>query len=69
MCCDMMDNGILHREDGTKEWWVNGRRHRDGGLPAIEYTDGTKEWWVNGNLHRDGGLPAIEKFDGTREWW
>jgi hypothetical protein len=26
----------------------HGQRHRDGGLPAIEYADGHKEYWVNG---------------------
>ena len=29
-------------------WYVNGKLHRDNGLPAIEYADGDKEWWVNG---------------------
>ena len=33
--------------DGTKEWWVEGKRHRLDG-PAVEYADGYKEWWVNG---------------------
>ena len=37
--------GQLHREgglhayehgDGSKEWWINGKKHRDGGLPAVE---------------------------------
>ena len=35
--------GILHREDGpakiwpdgAEEWWVEGRKHRDGDLPAF----------------------------------
>ena len=61
--------GVLHRrgglpaierENGTKEWWVNGKLHRRGGLPAIDCVNGSKEWWVNGKRHRDGGLPAIE---------
>jgi len=34
--------------DGTKEWHVDGRLHRDGGLPAMECADGHKEWWVDG---------------------
>jgi hypothetical protein len=54
--------------NGRKEYWVNGRLHRDGGLPAIE-CDESKEYWVNGRLHRDGGLPAIERSDGTKEYW
>jgi hypothetical protein len=46
--------------DGDKEWWVHGKRHRDGGLPAIERMNGDKVWYVNGKRHRDGGLPTFE---------
>jgi len=67
---EYLKNGHLHRGDdlpareedgqyGKNEWWVNGERHRENGLPAVEYTNGNKEWWVNGYRHRDGG-PAIE---------
>ncbi len=45
-----------------------GQRHRDGGLPAIEYADGTKEYWVNNQRHRDGGLPAYEEADGYKAY-
>lgn len=31
--------------NGTKEWWLKGKRHREDG-PAKEYADSTKEWWV-----------------------
>ena len=65
----------LHREggpaielsDGTKKWWINGKRHREDG-PAIEWADGTKEWYVNGELHREDG-PAVERADGIRRWY
>ena len=30
--------------DGTKEWWLNGKLHREKG-PAIECTNGRKEWY------------------------
>lgn len=30
--------------NGNKFWFVNGKRHRDDDLPAIEYSDGSKEW-------------------------
>lgn len=51
------------------EWWVNGLKHRDGGLPAVENgVYNYSEWWVNGLKHRDGGLPAIELKSGN-EWW
>ena len=52
--------------DGSKEWWLNGERHRSDG-PAIEQADGSKSWWLNGKLHRTDG-PAIERADGTKMW-
>ena len=54
--------------DGHKEWYVDGRLHRDGGLPAVERADGFKQWHVDGKRHRDGGLPAVEWASGDREW-
>ena len=53
--------------EGTKEWYLNGKRHREDG-PAIEHPYGTKEWWLNGKLHREDG-PAWEHPNGTKEWW
>lgn len=66
--------GELHREggpavewnDGDKEWWLNGARHRENGH-AFE-RDGVKEWWVNGKLHREDGS-AVEYSNGNKEWW
>lgn len=51
------DAGILHREDGpavewnngSKEWYFNGKRHRLDG-PAVERFNGHKEWWFE-NSH------------------
>jgi hypothetical protein len=57
----------IEYKDGTKEWFLNGERHRTDG-PAIEWSNGTKEWWLNGYLHRTDG-PAIEYSNGTKEWW
>ena len=55
--------------DGTKAWYVNGKLHREGGLPAAEWgADGTKFWYVNGERHRDGGLPAVEA-NGLKSWY
>ena len=51
----------------TKEWYLNGRRHREDG-PAFQDSNGTKEWWVNGKLHREDG-PAVEYSNGTKSWW
>jgi hypothetical protein len=53
--------------DGTKEWYLNGRLHREDG-PAIEWASGSKFWYSNGKRHREDG-PAIERPVGTKEWW
>jgi hypothetical protein len=53
--------------NGTKEWYLNGRRHRDDG-PAVEYSDGTKYWYLNCKLHREDG-PAIESSNGDKAWY
>jgi hypothetical protein len=54
-------------DDGTKEWWLHGKRHREDG-PAIEGGSGYKQWWLNGVLHREDG-PAYECVTGTKSWW
>lgn len=53
--------------NGRKEWWLNGKRHREDG-PAIEYASGDKAWCLNGKRHREDG-PAIEYINGYKEWW
>ena len=53
--------------DGSKFWYLNGKRHRTDG-PAVEFADGTKWWYLNGKRHRIGG-PAIEYADGYKAWW
>jgi hypothetical protein len=53
--------------DGSKHWYLNGKRHREDG-PAIEWSGGGKCWYLNGKLHREGG-PAIELPDGTKCWY
>ena len=53
--------------NGTKQWWFNGKLHREDG-PAIEYSNGGKCWCINGELHRLDG-PAIEYSNGDRQWW
>ena len=52
---------------GTKEWYLNNKRHCEDG-PAIEYADGDKEWWLNGKYHREDG-PAVEYADGDKYWY
>jgi hypothetical protein len=59
--------GIIEWADGSREWYLNGERHREDG-PAIEYLNGSKQWYLNSKRHRIDG-PAIEYYDGTKEWW
>ena len=53
--------------NGNKEWFLNGKRHREDG-PAVERTNGTKEWYLDGYLHREDG-PAVEWDSGDKEWY
>lgn len=52
--------------DGTKEWFINDKWHRDDG-PAIEHANGSEMWYKNGVIHRDDG-PAII-WPGQYETW
>lgn len=61
------DGPAVERHDGSKLWYLNGKRHRLDG-PAVEYANGDKIWYVNGKLHRKDG-PAIEYADGEKQWW
>jgi len=54
-------------KDGTKRWWVNGKRHRLDG-PAVEFANGDKYWYVNGRRHRLDG-PAIERPNSYKAWY
>jgi len=60
------------REDGTREWWIEGKRHRADG-PAIEYANGDREWWRNGVLTRkqlaNGMSEIYEEGKLTRREW
>ena len=62
-----LDGPAVERADGTKEWWVDGKRHRLDG-PAVEYANAYKEWWVDDKLHRLDG-PAVEWADGYKAWY
>ena len=59
---------IIHT-NGTQEWRVNGKYHRDGDMPARIHADGSQSWLVNGRCHRDGDMPAYIDADGSQEWW
>jgi len=56
-------------EEGTKRHYRNDVLHRDGDLPAVEYSDGSKCWYRDGELHREGDKPAIEIAEGTKHWY
>jgi len=59
--------GIAEYPNGTKEWYRNGKLHREDG-PAIEHSDGSKSWYLNDKLHRVDG-PAVEYADGSKSWY
>jgi hypothetical protein len=61
-----MPNRII-RKNGTKEWYKEGKLHREGG-PAIECPHIGKWWYRKGQLYREDG-PAIEYPDGRKEWY
>ncbi len=61
------DGPAVEQSDGSKEWYLNGKRHRVDG-PAIECADGSKSWYLNGKLHRTDG-PAVEYANGSKEWY
>lgn len=42
-----MDGPAMEHVNGSKEWWINGNKHRVDG-PAYEGMDGSKEWWIEG---------------------
>ena len=43
----MIEYNVRVYTNGTKSWYLNGKRHRKDG-PAYEGADGTKEWYLNG---------------------
>jgi len=63
----MIEYTVKVNTDGTKDWYLNGKRHCEHG-PAIEHADGDKYWYLNGKRHCEHG-PAIEYADGTKEWY
>jgi hypothetical protein len=68
-----MKQGLIIDENGDKEWFLNGQRHREDG-PAVELSNGTKLWYLNGQRHRVDG-PAVELpygykyWNGTKYWY
>jgi hypothetical protein len=59
--------GVVEYHNGDKEWYLNGKKHRDDG-PAVELKNGGKHWHLNGQRHRIDG-PAIEYANGYKSWY
>lgn len=43
----MKEYTVEVHDNGDKEWFLNGKRHREDG-PAVERSNGDKEWYING---------------------
>jgi len=44
-------------DNSTKEWFLNGKRHREDG-PAIEFADGNKYWYLNNTKYTEAEWKA-----------
>lgn len=41
----------IKRTNGTQEWYLQGRLHREDDQPAVIYTNNHMEWYVNGRQY------------------
>ena len=55
---------LLSMANGTKEWYLNGKLHREDG-PAIEWPAEPKNGMLNGKRHREDG-PAMSMPTETK---
>jgi len=56
-----MNDGLNINSNGTKYWYLNGKRHRTDG-PAIEYCNGDGFWYLNGiNISEEQYLKRTRK--------
>ena len=49
--------GIVEYTNGDKEWFRNGKLHREDG-PAKEYANGDKSWYLNGIYYTESAYKA-----------
>ena len=65
-------NNKGHRKEGPaiewkntrkKIWMIDGKRHRNNNLPAIEYPDGNKDYYLNGQKYKFYDNGTKEYFD------
>jgi len=61
------DGPAVEWDDGSKIWYVDGKKHRLDG-PASEWANGSKSWYVDDKLHRVDA-PAYECANGYKEWY
>lgn len=63
------DGPAVEREDGGKEWWLNGKLHRTDG-PAIETGNGETYWYLN-DIQQCQVCEDLSEIDpdGTRRWY
>ena len=54
---------------GTRRWYKDGKRHRDGDAPDVMQANGACFWHKDGKLHRDNDKPAVVWADGSRFWF
>ena len=63
----MIEYKVEVYDNGSKEWYLNGKRHREDG-PAVEWPNGRNFWYLNGELHREDG-PAVVSANGYKAWY
>jgi hypothetical protein len=62
--------GIVEYAPKSRQYYKNGMRHRDNGLPAVEYADGSCLWYVDGKRHRnDVDGPAADYKNGPKYYF
>ena len=52
-----------------KNWFKDGRRHRDNDLPAVIDLGNYRMWFKDGKRHRGDDKPAIEYENGRKVWF
>lgn len=62
----MADSQCVIDTDGSIEWWLNDKLHREDG-PAVIWPNGRTEWWLHGKVHRKDG-PAISGGNSGEFW-
>ena len=59
----MIEYTVRVYDNGDKEWYLNGKRHREDG-PAGEYANGDKFWYLDGKQQE-----VKEKFINVDNCW